>query len=112
MRKLFFAVMSLLTVVAGCSESNCVELMGLDEKDERGTVSLKLKFDEPVGKALDDYDFVLDSEVIVNGIQVLVFDSLTGRVLNPQDKITCIRKIIISPGQDFTASGETHTQAT
>lgn len=78
MRKLFFAVMSLLTVVAGCSESNYVELTGLDEKDERGTVSLKLKFDEPVGKALDDYDFVLDSEVIVNDIQVLVFDGLTG----------------------------------
>ena len=76
MKRLFFVASAVLLVVQGCQKSNFNQSDKTDAAE--GRMSVVLKYDSPVNKSLGDYDFVLSEEVVVNDVQVLVFDGVTG----------------------------------
>ena len=77
MKKIFGVLYAVLSVVQGCSKAEVRQIAGETDIAE-GTVSVTLRYYSPAGKSLGDYDFVLNEEVLVNDIQVMVFDEQTG----------------------------------
>lgn len=80
MKKIFYAMCAAAMAAVGCADADSARLGQGQEVSGTGTMSVTLKYDSPVSKSPGDYDFVLTEENLVNDVQVLVFDNVSGRL--------------------------------
>ena len=80
MKKFFYVMTAAVVAAVGCARVNDGASVEGEKPVQNGVLSVNLKYDSAVSKSLSDYDFVLSEEIVVNGVEVMVFDQASGRL--------------------------------